>query len=137
MGASLAELATNHSSTARLYEISDGDPLVVGLYVGYLRDNPAPPTRWPSSTRPVATLATLGWLAQAQPGLEGFIEKWWQDQARLKGRSRVSGDARRVFDLICTAFGPLERRTLLELARRDRALSGTIWMKRWILSIAW
>ena len=112
MGPRLRALADDPVTVARLYQISAGDPLVVGLYVGYLWDNPLPRTE-----------TTLDWLEEADPGLDGFIDRWWTDQERLWDSS-AAANSRRVFDLLACALGPLERGDLLKLARRSQPLSG-------------
>jgi hypothetical protein len=113
MGSRLRALADDPVTVARLHQISAGDPLVVGLYAGYLWDNPLPSTKAP-----------LDWLEEANPGLDGFIDRWWADQQPLRGRPTTAVNPRRVFDFLACALGPLERGELLELARRSQPLSG-------------
>jgi hypothetical protein len=112
MGPPLRALADDQVAVARLHEISAGDPLVVGLYSGYLRDNP------PSSAQ-----ATAEWLEGANPGIDGFMDRWWADQKQLRP-GRAAATSGRVFNLLACAFGPLERGDLLDLANRSERLSG-------------
>jgi hypothetical protein len=114
MGLRFRSLANNANAVRRLHEISAGDPLVVGLYVGHLWDSPLP-----------GNDASLSWLGEADPGLTGFMERWWSDQKRLWDDSGAGTPiSREVFDLLSCALGPLERRHLLQLARREQAFSG-------------
>lgn len=103
--------ADDPGAVARLHHISGGDPLVVGLYSGYLRDNPPPPGQ-----------ATDDWLQGANPGIDGFIDRWWDEQKQLRPAAAASSG--RVFNLLACAFGPIERGDLLDLARRSGSLSG-------------
>ena len=95
---------------AKVHEITAGDPLIVGLYVDHLRESP---------DREAA-------LAGAEPGLAGFMATWWEDQERQWGAGLADqgDDVRGVWNILACARGPLDRRDLLELARRHGALTG-------------
>ena len=112
MGPSLSTLADDPGLVAKLHEISGGDPLVVGLYASHL---------WAHPFQDRGSVSD--WLRDSSGGLAGFLDRWWEDQQRLWGDA-ASAQTRRVFDLLTSALGPLERRGLLELARLEFPISG-------------
>jgi hypothetical protein len=101
MGNPLDHLAGQVDLVGELYRLSEGDPLLVRLYVDALRDLGAAAAR----LRP-ADLATL------EPGLDGFMQRWWADQRRqwqMQGKDPLA-EEERLLPLLnaCTlANGPL------------------------------
>jgi hypothetical protein len=110
MGVPLDILAAREYVVSRLLEVTGGDPLLLNLYVKDLwgqRDHAA--------TLDVADLDRL------RPGIEGYFDRWWEDQQVLWGENfaRKGPKVRAVFDLLAVAFGPLSRADLLTLAGND------------------
>jgi hypothetical protein len=69
MGCPLDELSRKVDIVAGLYRLSQGDPLLVGLYVGDL---------WVKGE--AASRLSPEDLAGIQPGYEGYFDRWWDDQ---------------------------------------------------------
>ena len=62
---------------AELYRLSEGDPLLVGLYVGDLWARGEEVTRLKPED-----------LAGIQPGYKGYFDRWWDDQKKLWGKEK-------------------------------------------------
>jgi hypothetical protein len=109
LGEPLAGRAGDETFVGRLHRASDGgDPLVLSLFIEDLRREPNCLDALPDDARP--------------SGLDRYFDQWWEQQERLWGvtLARTGADTRYVFNLLATAFGPLTRKNLLELARRLR-----------------
>jgi hypothetical protein len=79
----------------RLFDLTAGDPLVVGLYLTSSRRD-APPAL----------------LASTVPGIEGFFRRWWEEQEKQWGKTRreVLGDVgKAVLNVLSGSFEPLPR----------------------------
>ena len=98
MGCPLDELSHQVDIVAELYRLSDGDPLLVGLYVGDL---------W-AKGETVARLQPQD-LAGIQPGYKGYFNRWWDDQKRLWGKEKpwLERHVRTVRNLLAGALEPL------------------------------
>ncbi|MDW8186007.1 MAG: hypothetical protein RMM07_12230, partial [Anaerolineae bacterium] len=93
---------------AELHRLSEGDPLLVRLYVEDLIQRPeAAPRLRPEDLRGL------------QPGYKGYVERWWEEQRRLWGKDAPlrEPDVREVLNLLSAAMGPLTKDDLLSLAR--------------------
>jgi hypothetical protein len=110
LGPPLATRASTPAFVDRVHRLSDGgDPLVLNLLLKDLHSD-------------VNCLDAMA--DDARPsGLEGYFDNWWEQQEKLWGGTlaRSSIHTRNVFNLLAMAFGPLQRKNLLELARRLRA----------------
>jgi hypothetical protein len=108
MGPKLAAVAGNQQAVATLHRVTEGDPLVLSLYLFDLWDR-----------GPGAAEAAIDELDQREPGLASYMEGWWRDQEKLWGKKfgRQETAVRVVFDLLSCAIGPLLRSELLHLAR--------------------
>jgi len=124
MDAPLDVLAKKLDVVTKLYELSEGEPLVVRLYVEILK---------PQGTE-VATF-TAEDLLTLKPGLRAYFDRWFQYQSELWGKQGIpiSQDAvDALFSLCAVALGPLSRDDILNLApdyfasssQLDRILSG-------------
>ncbi len=98
-----------------LHRLSEGDPLLVRLYIEHLVTPAADG---------MALRATA--LRSIEPGLAGFFKNWWDDQHRLWGSARPLEHKRvqAVMDLLANALGPLSRDDLLGLAPAAAELGG-------------
>jgi hypothetical protein len=114
MGYPLADLA--EETLDHLYRLSEGDPLLVTLYVEKLLKRGSDAAR-----------LTPEELEQIKPGLEGYFEDWWNDQRTLWGRDAPLKEegVRAILNLLSCALGPLKRTDLITLSE------GTI--DRWTL----
>ncbi len=107
MGAPLSQLGIRADIVRELHRLSDGDPLLVRLYVDdLLKQAPL------SARLKVTDLHTIA------PGLDGYYERWWDDQRRLWGEGRPLREKRvqLLLELLAGALGPLSRDDLLGLA---------------------
>ncbi len=100
---------------ATLHHLSQGDPLLIGLYVDALRGH-GESAAW---LRP-EDLHTI------KPGIEGYFERWWLDQCGLweaRGqRPMLESTVRAVLNLLACALGPLPRGELITLAPPESGL---------------
>lgn len=110
MGVPLDKLAADVPVVDQLFRLTEGDPLLVGLYVEDL---------WGRGEE--AARLRPGDLARIPPGLEGFFERWWEDQRLLWGDKAPlrEREVRTVLSLLATALGPLPRQDLRKLALPD------------------
>ena len=114
-GPELAGIAGDAEAVERLHSTTDGDPLVLTLYLRHLRGA--------AVADPQAAVRDL---APADTGLEGFVERWWRDQGALWGPDGGTREpvVRTTFNVLATALGPLERAGLLGLVGREREIDG-------------
>jgi hypothetical protein len=108
MGDPLEHLAGDPEVVERLFALSQGDPLLVRLYVDALLDQGD----------------QAAWLQPADlqdlvPGLEAYFQQWFKDQARLWGSEAPFHEplVKGLVDLCATALGPLKRDDLHELGQ--------------------
>ena len=109
LGPPLNSRAKDCEFVARLHSLSDGgDPLILSLYIEDLRRDPNSLAQTSAKGRP--------------SGLDHYFDQWWKQQEHLwRGASvTIHVDTRHIFNLLATAFGPLPRLNLLELARHLR-----------------
>jgi Trypsin-like peptidase domain/AAA ATPase domain len=99
-----AESETGVDPAAELVRITGGDPLVLQLYVEYL-------------ATAADRHALLRDLPSRPPGLDGYFDRWWQEQQRLWGEESAlrAPLVRSILSLLAGAFGPLINDDLLEL----------------------
>ncbi len=118
MGFPLDALARDVVS--ELHRLSEGDPLLVRLYVDDLwaRGEAAARLR-PEDLQAIA------------PGLKGYFDRWWEDQRRLWGEKAPLKEpsAQAVLNLLACALGPLSREDVL-------ALAGEVGLTTWTLEEA-
>jgi hypothetical protein len=108
MGFPLAALGERTEIVHELYRLSEGEPLIVRLYVDDL---------WARGDA-VARLQVQD-LRSIEPGLGGFFARWWDDQRRLWGPSHPLQERRvqALMNFLACALGPLTRDDLFALAR--------------------
>ncbi|HKV09673.1 MAG TPA: DUF4062 domain-containing protein [Thermoanaerobaculia bacterium] len=110
IGHPLDALSRRKEVIAELHRLSEGDPLLVGLYVEDLWKVRAKAPR----IRP-EDLATL------RPGLEGYFDRWWDEQRQLWGMRAPlrEREVQAVLGALSCAKGPLRRDELLMVAHTD------------------
>lgn len=114
MGFPLAGLAERDDIVRELHRLSEGDPLVVRLYVDdMLRRGEG-----------IAGLR-IEELRRIEPGLKGFFARWWDDQRRLWGRDNPLREraVQLIMELLAGALGALSRDDLLALVPDDIGLN--------------
>src|SRR5262249_46089865 len=77
MGNPLAPLAIRFDVVDALFRKSEGDPLLIGLYVNELRKHVSSPEKFEVTE-----------FEQIEPGLAGFFRHWLEDQEKLWGNER-------------------------------------------------
>jgi hypothetical protein len=99
MGNPLLSPADHPDIVEMLYEKSQGDPLVVGLYAKELKPYAEDPNTFKMR------------LAKHEPGVTGFFQFWFADQARLWGDDRLERETvvRALLSLCSLAKGPLHQ----------------------------
>ncbi|MEZ0395411.1 MAG: hypothetical protein ABWK53_03125, partial [Anaerolineales bacterium] len=107
MGVPLDELARQPFIIEELHRLTEGDPLLVNLYVSDL---------WQKGEA-VRRLQPQD-LRTLKPGYEGYFDRWWQDQRKLWGEKAPLREkaVREALNLLSAAFGPLRAEDLLTLA---------------------
>ena len=103
MGDPLAVLGSRADVVGQLYRLSDGDPLVIRLYVEALL----------GEGQRTAFL-TVDDLAGLKPGLGEYFERWWADQQvqwTVRGEDPLGEkeDVLDFFNLCAMSLGPLTR----------------------------
>lgn len=103
------QLATDYSVVDKLYRLSEGEPLLVRLYVEALFKGQGAP------------LMTVQQLAAMPPGLAGYFERWWGEQKKqweLRGRDPLGErkEVKNFFNLCAAALGPLTEQDITEIA---------------------
>jgi hypothetical protein len=107
MGVPLDTLSARVDIVAELHRLSEGDPLLVRLYVDDLWQKGAAATRLQPED-----LRTL------QPGLHGYFDRWWEDQRKQWGRDAPLREpaVQTMLNLLATALAPLGKDDLLHLS---------------------
>ena len=114
MGVPLNELAHQPFIVEELHRLTEGDPLLVRLYVDDL---------W-AKGEAVRRLRPED-LRSLRPGYQGYFDQWWEDQRRLWGDARPlrEKEVREILNLLSAAFGPLRAEDLCRLADPSVGLS--------------
>jgi hypothetical protein len=107
-----------------LFRLSEGDPLVLWLYLDWLEAHPG--IREPEQ------------LPTEEPGLDGYFQCWLEEQRELWGTQAPEQEARaqRLLDLLACAMGPLTRQELLLLLKGEtgHSLDTTLkWLSRLVI----
>jgi hypothetical protein len=100
----LNRLANHPPVVDELHRLTEGDPLLLGLYLEQISGHPE-------------LEAVPEQLRSLRPGLEGYFNGWWDEQRRLWGREAPLRESA-VNDLLgalACALGPLRREELLRL----------------------
>ena len=126
MGFPLDLLSTRVNIVSELYRLSEGDPLLVRLYVDDLWERGEAAVRFqPEDLRAI------------RPGLAGYFERWWKDQRLLwsKEAPQREAAAQSVLNLLAGALGPLSKDDILSLLP-DEAGLGTEDLQQHLASLA-
>ena len=117
MGFPLDVLARDVDIVTELHRLSEGDPLLVRVYVDDLWARGEAAAR----LRPEE-------LQALRPGLKGYFDRWWEDQRRLWGADAPLKEpsVQALINLLACALGPLNRGDVLRLA-------GDIGLTTWTL----
>jgi hypothetical protein len=107
MGFPLDLLSSRVNIVSELYRLSEGDPLLVRLYVDDLWERGEAAIRFQPED-----------LQAIRPGLSGYFERWWKDQRLLwsKEAPQREATAQIVLNLLAGALGPLSKKDILSLA---------------------
>jgi hypothetical protein len=89
-----------------LWRLTGGDPLLLRLYIEYLR----------SPTGGTSKLSDFD-LPSLPPGLQGYFQRWWDEQRRLWGAEAPLRErpVQMLLNLLAVAFGPLTQQDLQQL----------------------
>ncbi|MBI4905641.1 MAG: CHAT domain-containing protein [Acidobacteria bacterium] len=114
MGAPLDKLGARVDIVGELHRLSEGDPLLVRLYVEDLWDRGQTANRLQPED-----------LREIRPGLSGYFQKWWKDQQQLWGNTSPLREAATqcLLNLLACALGPLRVDDLLQLAPDESGLN--------------
>jgi uncharacterized protein YeeX (DUF496 family) len=107
MGFPLDLLGARVNIVSELHRLSEGDPLLVRLYVDDL---------WERGE--AAVVLKPEDLRAIRPGLAGYFERWWKDQRLLwsKASPQREAAAQTLLNLLAGALGPLSKEDILSLA---------------------
>ncbi|MBK8277348.1 MAG: DUF4062 domain-containing protein [Nitrospira sp.] len=108
MGFPLSQLGAKVDIVAELYRLSEGDPLLVRLYVDDL---------W-THKEIVGSLKPED-LRKLKPGLKGYFDRWWTDQRTLWGKeSPLKVQAvQTLLSVLACSLGPLDQEGLRGLTK--------------------
>jgi hypothetical protein len=112
----LDQLGKRVDIVAELHRLSEGDPLLVRLYVDDL---------WARGE--AATRLQPEDLRSLRPGLGGYFASWWEDQRRLWGEQAPLREpaVQGLLELLACALGPLAREDVLHLlGTKETRLTG-------------
>ncbi|MCB0032858.1 MAG: hypothetical protein KDE51_02470 [Anaerolineales bacterium] len=114
MGNELDKLASSVNVLTELFRLTEGDPLLVRLYMEALYEEAGQK----------ATLTPKD-LEGIDPGLEGYFDRWWEDQEKqweAQGNDAFYKPAVQLFFNLCAGgLGPLSREDLGQLAGKELA----------------
>jgi hypothetical protein len=129
MGNPLARLKTDFDLAAELHRLSEGDPLLVGLYVESL-------------ARRSATAARLSPndLRSLDSGLQGYLERWWEDQRKIWEKKGLDVDETEdqvagFLDLLAVGLGPLSKQDIAEVCLAGSGLDQPRQLKRTVRTL--
>ena len=110
MGFPLDELGRRVDIVAELHRLSDGDPLLVRLYVDELWEKGEEAARLQPED-----------LSSLRPGIEDYFKHWWEYQRKQWGdKAPLKEQAvREVLNLLAAALAPLGQEDLLTLSGLD------------------
>lgn len=131
MGNPLDGLANQAEIVQQLFRLTEGDPLLVRLYIQALEQQ-----------KEAAGSLNSEALKQLTPGLQGYFDQWWEGQRkqwRAQGRDPEKDEAnlRLLLDAMSAAFGPLTLDDLAHLhpelgsSRLVRVLLQSV--ERWVI----
>ncbi|GHO88513.1 ATP-binding protein [Dictyobacter formicarum] len=114
MGFPLDLLSARFDIITELYRLSEGDPLLIRLYVDDL---------WKRGD--AVMHFTLEDLRAIHPGLEGYFERWWKEQRQLWSQDAPQREAavQLVLNLLACALGPLSKQDIMSLVIEDAPFS--------------
>lgn len=108
MGFPLAQLGAKVDIVSELYRLTEGDPLLVKLYVEDL---------W--SRKETVGLLKPEDLGKLKPGLTGYFDRWWDDQRKLWGKESPLKEqaVQTLLSALACSLGPLDQEELLLLTK--------------------
>jgi len=114
MGHPLNELSTKVDIVGELHRLSEGDPLLVRLYVDALLDK-----------GDQAKFAKPENLTDTPKGLDGYFERWWEEQRKLWGKQSPLRERtfQTIFNLLACALGPLFGEDILAMVSPEDDVS--------------
>ena len=114
MGHPLDALFTKGDVIGELHQLSEGDPLLIRLYVEALLDAGDRESFFKSED-----------LAKIPKGLDGYFERWWDEQRKLWDKhSPLRGRTfQAIFNLLSCALGPLMIEDILEMVNPEDEVS--------------
>lgn len=126
MGFPLDLLSTRVNIVSELYRLSEGDPLLVRLYVDDLWERGEAAVRLQPED-----------LRSMHPGLAGYFERWWKDQRLLWSQEAPQREAmaQSVLNLLAGALGPLSKEDIGSLLAADTG-SGLADLEQHLASLA-
>jgi hypothetical protein len=115
LGPPVATMADSDAARGALYRVSEGDPLVLSLYLAELVER--------HIDDPTAAVALL---KERPPGLTSYLNAWWQDQERLWGKdfAEQHTTVRMIVNVLACALGPLQIRDIKSVTSPLAALDG-------------
>jgi hypothetical protein len=131
MGFALDKVEHRRAMVSELHRLSQGDPLLVNLYVEDLL-----------SRGEQASRLKLETLQKINPGYEGYFDRWWHDQKKLWGSNAPlqEKNTRFIFNILCGALGGLTIDDLMALGEGSKlntyAIEDVIVMlKRFVIAV--
>lgn len=110
----LDQLRTQIHIIDELYRLSEGDPLLVRLYLDDLLGKGEAALSLQSTD-----------LQKISPGIEGYFLRWWEEQRRLWGDKSpiMEKGVQTILNILSCALGPLSQEEILKLAPSDSGIN--------------
>ena len=107
VGHAISALSSDLEIVYELYRLTEGDPLLIRLYIDALRESGQ-----------LGAFVERSELALLQPGLDGYFDQWWSDQRKQWGHETPLREpaVQLILNLLSCALGPLSREDILELS---------------------
>src|SRR5271157_1621825 len=102
----IRDLATDAIFLEDLYRVTEGDPLLIRLYLNKLLEKNSPVFRG----SPVN-------FANIHPGLEGYFQQWWEEQVVIWAKASPLKEklVRDVLSIMACSFGPLKSEDIINI----------------------
>ncbi len=127
MGCPLDQLGARVDIVRELYRLSEGDPLLVRLYVDDL---------WKQGNKAIRLRPED--LQGIAPGLDGYFSNWWEYQCTLWGKEAPLKETRvrTFFYLLASCLRPLYQKDLLNLVLPESELTDSLILEETLKPLA-
>lgn len=123
MGFPIAQLSTRVDIVKEIFRLSEGDPLLVQIYIQDL---------WQKGAQAVELKPEE--LNTIKPGLDGYFRRWWADQELLWEEKKIEPLEKEateaILNLLAFAIGPLLFADIMQLTGEEYGLNSSSKVRR-------